>query len=451
MNLEILEKIDSGAYADIYRAKNDLGREYAVKIIRKSAGDHTFARKQAEALSRVDSPRVVTIVGIEEVLHPDTGEPSSGIVMELVRGETLESLLRKASLDPDQARQIGTELCDGLREIHAAGVAHGDLHEGNVMVLGRSVKILDILYYDSLALISTQSREQRVGSDVWFLRSLLRKVLDKSKVSFVKVDEFVNATATTKDVATIASKFCDAFSESPGEHARQLEQAFGRVTDTHFVHGAPYASALADDILRDVYVPLLLRMIEKSATDKAHKDFVQIIWSRLTPDERSPIATSLAVQIDKEVPKGAWTPHLRLLNYIGRSGWELLPRVTSLRLENAIVTDVLSGRYSYHNINLHRGGELGTWARIFADAFQDIDRLVENIRTLLRRSWDEQNYIGQYFMSGLPRICRTEHHKKTIVDALRSAVANDAKAVVENLNKLPEAWRLEIAKKEPAG
>ena len=67
------------------------------------------------------------------------------ISMELVDGETLESLLRRIGrLPAEKALDMARQLCAGLAAAHDRGVLHRDLKPSNIMVDGRGrVRIMD--------------------------------------------------------------------------------------------------------------------------------------------------------------------------------------------------------------------------------------------------------------------------------------------------------------------
>jgi serine/threonine protein kinase len=81
------------------------------------------------------------IVVVHEVVHED-GRP--WIVMELVRGPTLEQLVRTdGPLPPRQVAAIGASVLAGLRAAHAAGIVHRDVKPSNVMFDGERTIITD--------------------------------------------------------------------------------------------------------------------------------------------------------------------------------------------------------------------------------------------------------------------------------------------------------------------
>jgi len=139
--LTIIERIGSGTYADVFRAREPrLDRFVALKLLRHRDDGGTAvdseAIEEARLLARIHQPNVVTVHGAERV------EGRVGIWMELVDGETLEQELRDrgpfAALD---LIDVGTALCRALGAVHAAGLLHRDVKAQNVM-RGRDGRVL---------------------------------------------------------------------------------------------------------------------------------------------------------------------------------------------------------------------------------------------------------------------------------------------------------------------
>jgi serine/threonine-protein kinase len=132
-HLRILEPIGRGASGTVYRAWDTrLDREVALKLIPVEAaatGGHPPAViKEGRLLAKVRHPNVATIHGADQI------GAYVGLWMELVRGQTLEGLLRGgAHFEPDEVAQIGLELGKALSAVHAAGLLHRDIKAQNVM------------------------------------------------------------------------------------------------------------------------------------------------------------------------------------------------------------------------------------------------------------------------------------------------------------------------------
>jgi len=124
-----------GGMGEVYVATQaDSGQRVALKLMRSDrVADPASLRRllrEAQALSRIDSPyvaRVVDIGGIEE------GLPY--IAMEFIEGRSLASLLRQRDrLALDEVRALVRDVARGLQDVHRAGVVHRDLKPQNVVL-----------------------------------------------------------------------------------------------------------------------------------------------------------------------------------------------------------------------------------------------------------------------------------------------------------------------------
>ncbi len=132
---QIEAPIGSGAAATVYRATHkDLRREVAVKILHaQNQGETQFIRRfKSEALtaSKLEHVNVTRII--------DFGEESGELylVMELVKGRTLEAILaEEGPLPAKRVIDIGIQVCRGLVFAHGQGVIHRDIKPENVMIV----------------------------------------------------------------------------------------------------------------------------------------------------------------------------------------------------------------------------------------------------------------------------------------------------------------------------
>jgi serine/threonine-protein kinase len=134
--LRVFERIGQGAFGDVYRAWDTrLDREVALKLIPEGpakAGHDEGAPsiiEEGRLLARVRHPNVVTIYGAERI------HGRVGLWMELVKGHTLEEMLRDGmTFSPKEVQRIGAELCSAVAAVHAAGLLHRDIKAQNVML-----------------------------------------------------------------------------------------------------------------------------------------------------------------------------------------------------------------------------------------------------------------------------------------------------------------------------
>lgn len=163
---EAKEPLATGGRGEVLRGwDHHLGREVAIKRVRRVTGSESEATleelvREARALSTVQHPNVVTVY--------DAGEDSEGafIVMELVKGETLEDIVERGALTEQDFSSLVEQTLDGLMAAHQAGVIHLDLKPQNLMLTwlpggGFQVKILDF----GLAVAARQPVEQEMDQE----------------------------------------------------------------------------------------------------------------------------------------------------------------------------------------------------------------------------------------------------------------------------------------------
>ncbi len=143
-NYRIVEQIGVGGMGTVYRGMDQmLQREVAVKMVRPSLAHQpgVIDRFKAEAvtLARLNHPNIATLYSFLQ-----EGEDYF-MVMEFVRGETLEDLLlRTRAMSPAKAIPIISRALDGLQHAHEQGVVHRDIKPANIMLTpAGQVKLMD--------------------------------------------------------------------------------------------------------------------------------------------------------------------------------------------------------------------------------------------------------------------------------------------------------------------
>src|SRR3954469_7699599 len=139
----VIDRIGRGGMGTVYRAVDDtLHRDVAIKILNTGLNDPEVAKRfRAEAITvaRLNHPGIATVYELFE--H----DGQWLMVMEFVRGETLERLIERAGpLSAERAADLCTQALAALTHAHGLGVVHRDLKPANLMLTdGGAVKIMD--------------------------------------------------------------------------------------------------------------------------------------------------------------------------------------------------------------------------------------------------------------------------------------------------------------------
>jgi serine/threonine protein kinase len=187
-SIEILEEVDSGLYGRVFKGRQTaLSRNVAVKIIKPEWPNAADAIKHARAIARAGAhPNIVTVYCVESVRVPGIEQPQTAMVMEWLEGEKLGIRLAGPLFSAPEVRRICEGLLDGVEHMHENGIAHGDLHVGNVILLSDCItKIIDIdaNKEHSLARLSTISREGAVQRDIESCQGILFAVFSHGRYS----------------------------------------------------------------------------------------------------------------------------------------------------------------------------------------------------------------------------------------------------------------------------
>ncbi len=145
----LVRLVGEGGMGAVYEAEHTLlNRTVAVKVMHGNIASNPLAVdrffREAQAASAIGHPNIIEIF--------DVGKDEDGevfMVMELLRGESLDSLLdKRGHLPPGRTIAIILQVLSALHAAHSKGIIHRDLKADNVFLavdsrMREDVKLLD--------------------------------------------------------------------------------------------------------------------------------------------------------------------------------------------------------------------------------------------------------------------------------------------------------------------
>ena len=271
---EIRTLLGRGGIGEVYGAfDTELEREVAIKTLRPELSlDKAFLerfRAEATSLARLNHPNITTLYALFR-----DGETQC-MVMELVTGQTLETILQRLGRFPVRdSLAIVIQAVMGLRYAHKMGVIHRDIKPSNLMLTDSgTLKIMDFgiariqgsqrltRQGDVVGTLAYASPEQLRGnegdgrSDLYSLATVLYEMLS-GRLPFNATSDYELIRAQVETVPPPLAPLCgeldpeveaalmQALAKSPEARFDTVE-AFGRAL------GATALLADATDIVRD--------------------------------------------------------------------------------------------------------------------------------------------------------------------------------------------------------
>ncbi|MEU5640872.1 protein kinase domain-containing protein [Streptomyces milbemycinicus] len=146
----LVRPLGRGGMGEVWEAQDiRLRRPVAVKVISILAGggsraDEARARflREARITAALQHPHIVTVHDLGEATTDQGTTPF--LVMELLRGEGLDAVVRRGPVGEEEVARWGVQVCDALSEAHATGILHRDIKPANLFVAASgSLKVLD--------------------------------------------------------------------------------------------------------------------------------------------------------------------------------------------------------------------------------------------------------------------------------------------------------------------
>jgi len=146
----IRERIGAGGMGTVYRAFDTvLLRQVAIKTMQTEKLTHGDAllrfRREALSVSQLDDPHIVKLIDLFEGDRARNEPPY--IVMELLRGQDLQQLLKSGLLEVSRVVDIMLQVCSAVSTCHLQGFVHRDLKATNIFLTEyngiETAKVLD--------------------------------------------------------------------------------------------------------------------------------------------------------------------------------------------------------------------------------------------------------------------------------------------------------------------
>lgn len=134
-DFQLVREIGRGGMGIVYEAQQEsLSRNVAVKVLPKQSllDEKSLQRFQHEAktAAAMHHSNIVPIFGTGET------DGTHYLVMQLVRGESLDQIIRANSktMDVHTAAELTAQIADGLAYAHECGVLHRDVKPANILI-----------------------------------------------------------------------------------------------------------------------------------------------------------------------------------------------------------------------------------------------------------------------------------------------------------------------------
>jgi serine/threonine protein kinase len=162
-NYKVIDKIGEGGMGAVFKGIDlMLEREVAIKMLRPELASQPQVverfRSEAVTLAKLNHPNIATLYSFLR-----QGEDFF-MVMEFVRGETLDSLIRRSGAMPcDRAITLLCQALEGIDHAHRMGIVHRDIKPANMMLTETgTLKVMDF----GIARVLGTSRMTKQGNIV---------------------------------------------------------------------------------------------------------------------------------------------------------------------------------------------------------------------------------------------------------------------------------------------
>lgn len=137
-----LPQPSTGSFASAYRMKCQ-SRDVAVRCFLQSVSDRQQRYKAlSESLDSVSHDVLVNFEYLESGIKVK-GEWHPIVKMDWIDGETLDTFVRRNQANKDILLEIADKFAVLCRQLRTAGIAHGDLQHGNIIIRDGALRLVD--------------------------------------------------------------------------------------------------------------------------------------------------------------------------------------------------------------------------------------------------------------------------------------------------------------------
>lgn len=129
------EQLGAGAMGAVYEAEHErTGRRVAIKVLLGEELSETAMKRLEREAHSAGSLATRHIAGVLDISR-DEASGFTFLVMELLRGEDLQCLVRReGAIDPERVLAMIAQACIGLQKAHEGGVIHRDIKLANIFL-----------------------------------------------------------------------------------------------------------------------------------------------------------------------------------------------------------------------------------------------------------------------------------------------------------------------------
>lgn len=125
---QLRRELHAGGAGEVWLARERDTREIVVARLGLGPIRAERVRREGVALGRLSHPSVPRLI--------DQGEVDGGwcVIVEYIEGALLSKVLKVTNPSPPRAVGWARQIAHGVAHLHTAGIVHGDLHPGNVLI-----------------------------------------------------------------------------------------------------------------------------------------------------------------------------------------------------------------------------------------------------------------------------------------------------------------------------